>query len=99
MKIDKDSVVDVLRTLTVPGNGQDLISSGSLSNIQIFGDQIDIDLKINNPSLQARKKLEVEILKAIHSQINIKAKINTNIKVESAKPSLSAPIKGNLFLE
>lgn len=94
MKIDKDSVVDVLRTLTVPGNGQDLISSGSLSNIQIFGDQIDIDLKINNPSLQARKKLEVEILKAIHSQINIKAKINTNIKVESAKPSLSAPIKG-----
>lgn len=94
MKIDKDSVVDVLKTLTVPGNGQDLISSGSLSNIQIFGDQIDIDLKINNPSLQARKKLEVEILKAIHSQINIKAKINTNIKVESAKPSLSAPIKG-----
>lgn len=94
MKIDKDSVVDVLRTLTVPGNGQDLISSGSLSNIQIFGDQIDIDLKINNPSLQARKKLEVEILKAIHSQINIKAKINTNIKVESAKPSLSVPIKG-----
>ena len=94
MKIDKDSVVDVLRTLTVPGNGQDLISSGSLSNIQIFGDQIDIDLKINNPSLQARKKLEVEILKAIHSQINIKAKINTNIKVESAKPSLSSPIKG-----
>lgn len=94
MKIDKDSVVDVLRTLTVPGNGQDLISSGSLSNIQIFGDQIDIDLKINNPSLQARKKLEVEILKAIHSQINIKAKINTNIKVEAAKPSLSVPIKG-----
>ena len=94
MKIDKDSVVDVLRSLTVPGNGQDLISSGSLSNIQIFGDQIDIDLKINNPSLQARKKLEVEILKAIHSQINIKAKINTNIKVEAAKPSLSVPIKG-----
>ncbi len=78
--ITKESVVEVLKTLTSPGSGEDLVTSGSVSNIQIFGDQIDIDLKINNPSLQARKKLEVEILKAIHSKIDIKAKIKSSKK-------------------
>ena len=90
----KESVIKVLKTLTTPGAGEDLITSGSVTNIQVFGDQIDINLKINNPSLQARKKIEVEILKAIHSQINIKAKINTNITVDSTKQSKSQPIKG-----
>ena len=90
----KESVIKVLKTLTTPGSGEDLITSGSVTNIQVFGDQIDINLKINNPSLQARKKLEVEILKAIHSQINVKAKINTDITVDSTKQSRSQPIKG-----
>ena len=94
MIITKESVIEVLKTLTVPGSGEDIITSGSVSNIQIFGDQIDIDLKINNPSLQARKKIDVEILKAIHSKINIKAKIKTNIKVDSSRPTPSQPIKG-----
>ena len=94
MIITKESVIEVLKTLTIPGSGEDIITSGSVSNIQIFGDQIDIDLKINNPSLQARKKIDVEILKAIHSNINIKAKIKTNIKVDSSRPTPSHPIKG-----
>jgi ATP-binding protein involved in chromosome partitioning len=94
MIITKESVIEVLKTLTAPGSGEDIITSGSVSNIQIFGDQIDIDLKINNPSLQARKKIDVEILKAIHSKINIKAKIKTNIKVDSSRPTPSQPIKG-----
>jgi len=98
MMITKESVVEVLKTLTSPGSGEDLMTSGSVSNIQIFGDQIDIDLKINNPSLQARKKLEVEILKAIHSKIDIKAKIKTNITVDNTKPSNSHIIKGQPIL-
>ena len=98
MMITKESVVEVLKTLTSPGSGEDLITSGSVSNIQIFGDQIDIDLKINNPSLQARKKLEVEIIKAIHSKIDIKAKIKTNITVDNTKLSNSHIIKGQPIL-
>ena len=94
MKITKESVINVLKTITSPGSGEDLITSGRVINIQIFGDQIDIDLKINNPSLQARKKIEVEILKAIHSKIHVKAKIKTNISVDSSKSSISQPIRG-----
>ena len=46
MIITKESVIEVLKTLTIPGSGEDIITSGSVSNIQIFGDQIDIDLKM-----------------------------------------------------
>ena len=47
----------------------------------IFGDQIDIDLKLNNPSLQARKKLEVLILKTLHEKVYEKAKIKINVSI------------------
>ena len=48
---------------------------------------------LKNPSLQARKKVEVEILKSIHAQVYNKANISINIKVETP-PKADAPIKG-----
>jgi ATP-binding protein involved in chromosome partitioning len=59
----------------------------------IFGDQVDIDLELQNPSLQARKKLEVTILKTLHEQVYEKAKIKINTKVLSP-PSPNEQIKG-----
>ncbi|MGC6479372.1 MAG: P-loop NTPase [Flavobacteriaceae bacterium] len=94
MKITQAQVEEVLRGITLPGQGADLMSSGAVQNIQVFGDQLDIDLKLNNPSLQARKKLEVEVLKSIHSQIHEKAKVNIKVQVEKA-PEPAAPIKGS----
>ena len=40
-------------------------------------------MTIKNPSLQARKKAEVEILQTIHRKVYEKAKIKVNIKVEA----------------
>ncbi|MGB0376134.1 MAG: P-loop NTPase [Flavobacteriaceae bacterium] len=93
MKITRSQVEQVLRQITLPGQGEDLISGGAVKNIQVFGEQVDIDLTLNNPSLQARKKLEVEILKKLHTEIHPKLQINTKIVVEKA-PEPAAPIKG-----
>ena len=94
MKINKKSIESILKTINSPGTNQDLISSGALLNIQIFGDQIEIDLKINNPSLQARKKLEIDIEKSIISKIDDKLIIKTNISVDYSKSKSSNLIKG-----
>jgi ATP-binding protein involved in chromosome partitioning len=59
----------------------------------IFDDQIDVDIQLQNPSLQARKKLEVSILKTIHENVYEKAKIKINIKVVSP-PAEENTIKG-----
>ena len=90
----KNQVLEALETITVPGEGQNMVESGAVKNVQVFGDEVVVDITIKNPSLQARKKTEVEILKTIHEQVYQKAKITTNIKVEApAQPSVNE-IKG-----
>ena len=81
MKISKEDVINALKTISLSGDNENIIDKGSVSNVMIFGDQIDIDLKLNNPSLQARKKLEVLILKTLHEKVYEKAKIKINVSI------------------
>lgn len=92
MTLSKQDIQAALRTITLPGEGKPLMESGAVKNIVVFGDEVVIDLTLQNPSLQARKKLEVEILKCIHKEVHPKAKIKTNITVQA--PLKSEPIKG-----
>jgi ATP-binding protein involved in chromosome partitioning len=95
MTLDKKEVLKALENITVPGEGQNMVESGAVKNIQIFGDEVEIDITISNPSLQARKKTEVEILKIIHKEVYEKAKIKVNLKVEAAaEKSKPNEIKG-----
>ena len=93
MKIAKKDILEVLKTITMPGEGQNMVQSGAVNNVNVFGDEVIIDLTINNPSLQARKKTEVEILKVIHDHVYAKAKIKVNIKVNTEKKETQT-IKG-----
>ena len=95
MKITKETVYNALKRISLPGEGENIVDKGAVSNIMIFGDQVDIDVQLNNPSLQARKKLEVTILKTVHEQVYEKAKIKVNVKVViPPKTTESEPIKG-----
>ena len=92
MKLNKEEVIKALETITAPGTGENLIDNKAVTNIMVFGDEIDIDIRLFNPSLQARKKLEVSILEVIHQRVYPKAKIKINTKVE--KPAHVKSIKG-----
>lgn len=94
MKLDKKEVLKALEHITVPGEGKNMVESGAVKNIQIFGDEVEVDITINNPSLQARKKTEVEILKIIHREVYEKAKIKVNIKVDAPATPKPNQIKG-----
>jgi ATP-binding protein involved in chromosome partitioning len=93
MKITKKAVINALKKISLPGEGENIVDRGVVSNIMIFDDQIDVDIQLQNPSLQARKKLEVSILKTIHENVYEKAKIKINIKVVSP-PAEDKTIKG-----
>jgi ATP-binding protein involved in chromosome partitioning len=94
VKLDKNEIIKALKTITVPGEGGNMVETGAVRNIQVFGDEVVVDLTISNPSLQARKKTEVSILQTIHEKVYPKAKITVNVKVEAATPPEVAPIKG-----
>ena len=93
MTILKAQVIEALRKITSPGEGGNLIDAGVVKNIVVFGDEVVVDATISNPSLQAKKKVEVEIMKAIHAEVYEKAKVKVNITVEAA-PSQKNEIKG-----
>lgn len=85
MDLTKQNITKTLEKVNMSGSSDNIVSSGILKNVQVFGDQVDIDIVVSNPALQARKKLEVDIMKIIHDDIYEKAKINVNTKVESPK--------------
>lgn len=94
MKFNKKDILAALEHITVPGEGKNMVESGAVTNVMVFGDEVEVDITITNPTLQARKKTEVEILKVIHAKVYEKAKIKINIKVDApAKPKVNE-IKG-----
>lgn len=93
MNLAKQDIQQALQTISLPGEGKNLMESGAVKNIVVFEDEVVIDLILSNPSLQARKKVEVEILKCIHKEVHPKAKIKINVTVEA--PPKAESIKGN----
>jgi ATP-binding protein involved in chromosome partitioning len=94
VKLNKQDILKALETISVPGEGQNMVESGAIKNVVTFGDEVIVDITIANPSLQAKKKTEVDIMKTIHNLVYEKAKITVNVKVDT--PTKSAPnvIKG-----
>lgn len=91
----KSEILNALSTISAPGEGQNLVESGAIKNVQVFGDEVIVDVTINNPSLQAKKKTEVSILQVIHAEVHPKAKITVNVTVDApAKTEQPNLIKG-----
>lgn len=89
LKIEKKDIQAALSTITVPGEGANMIASGAIRNIMTFADEIVIDIVITNPALQAKKKVEADITSVLREKVYADAKIKVNIKVEApAKPEI-----------
>jgi ATP-binding protein involved in chromosome partitioning len=94
LKLNKQDILNALRTITVPGEGENMVDSGAVTNVVTFADEVIVDITIKNPSLQARKKTEVEILQTIHKEVYEKAKIKVNLKVDAPVAKPKNEIKG-----
>ncbi|WP_242131289.1 Mrp/NBP35 family ATP-binding protein [Aestuariivivens marinum] len=98
MKLNKQEILKALETITAPGEGQNMVDSGAVKNVVVFGDEVVVDITIKNPSLQAKKRTEVDILKTIHDKVYEKAKIKVNVKVEAPEHPKANVIKGEPIL-
>ena len=93
MKVTKESVIRVLHKIATPGIGTNLVESGALKNVQVFGEEVDVDVTISTPALHVKKKLEVDIMKLIHDDLFEKAVVNVKITVNAPekKPEIKGP--------
>ncbi|MEY3040446.1 MAG: Mrp/NBP35 family ATP-binding protein [Flavobacteriaceae bacterium] len=82
MKTTKQAVLDALTKISAPGEGKNMVESGAVTNVVVFGDEVVVDVVIDNPTLQARKKTEVSVMQVIHAEVDQKLKVKVNVKVE-----------------
>jgi ATP-binding protein involved in chromosome partitioning len=91
MKLDRKEILKALETITVAGEGKNMVESGAITNVVTFSDEVVVDLTITTPAMHIKKRAEDDIRKLITEQFAA-AKVKVNIKVET--PEKTNEIKG-----
>lgn len=94
MAYSKSEIIAALEKVTSTKTDQNLVDAGHVKNIQVFGDEVVVDLISLSPALHVKKKLEVDVLKAIHSEVDQKLKVKVNLEVPKEAQEKAAMIRG-----
>ncbi|WP_026704626.1 Mrp/NBP35 family ATP-binding protein [Flavobacterium soli] len=92
MKLDRKEILKALETLSIAGEGKNMVESGAVTNVVTFGEEAIVDLTISTPAMHIKKRAEEDIRKLIQEKFNPDAKVKVNIKVET--PEKPTEIKG-----
>ncbi|OYX85317.1 MAG: chromosome partitioning protein [Flavobacteriales bacterium 32-34-25] len=89
MKLDRKEILKALETITIAGEGKNMVESGAVTNVITFGDEVVVDLVLHTPAMHIKKRAEDDIRKTIQEKVAAEAKIKVNIKVEAPeKPEI-----------
>ncbi|WMW77741.1 Mrp/NBP35 family ATP-binding protein [Flavobacterium sp. 20NA77.7] len=94
MKLDRKEILAALETISIAGEGKNMVESGAIQNVLTFGDEVVVELVLSNPALHIKKRAEVDIIKVIHEKVYEKAKVKVNIKVTTPEKEDAPTIKG-----
>jgi len=56
MKLDKKDILKALETITIAGEGKNMVESGAVKNVVTFGEEVIIDLVLSTPAMHIKKK-------------------------------------------
>ena len=94
MKLNREDIFKALETISLPGEGKNMIESGAVQNVMTFADEVVVDLKMTTPALHIKKRAEADVIKVIKEKVHADAKVQVNIKVEKAPAQNPNLIKG-----
>jgi ATP-binding protein involved in chromosome partitioning len=83
MKLDRKEILKALETITIAGEGKNMVESGAVKNVITFGNEVVVDLVLSTPAMHIKKRAEDDIKKLIHEQFSKEADVKVNIKVEA----------------
>ena len=83
MKLDRKEILKALETITIAGEGKNMVESGAVQNVITFGDEVVVDLLLSTPAMHIKKRAEDDIKKLIHDKFSPDAVVKVNIKVEA----------------
>lgn len=85
MKIDKKDILSALETISVSGEGKNMVESGVVQNVMIFGNEVVIDLVLTTPAMHIKKRAENDVKKTIREKVSPEVDVKVNIKVDAPK--------------
>ena len=85
MKIEKNQILKVLESISIAGEGKNMVESGAISNIVIFGNEVVIDLLLTTPAMHIKKRAEDDIRNLISTTFPSVEKVKINTKVATAE--------------
>lgn len=94
MKLDRKEILKALETITIAGEGKNMVESGAVTNVVTFGDEAIVDLVLTTPAMHIKKRAEDDIRKTIHDLVSKEAKVKVNIKVDVPSKENPNQIKG-----
>lgn len=92
MKFNKEQIFKALETISVAGEGKNMIESGVVTNVLVFGQEVVVDITLATPAMHIKKRAEDDIIKVIKEKVSQEAVIKVNIKVDA--PKTTNEIKG-----
>ncbi len=95
MKLDRKEILKALESISIAGEGKNMVESGAVTNVITFGDEVVVDLVLSTPAMHIKKRAEDDIRKLINETFSADAKVKVNIKIE-AKENPNE-IKGKTF--
>ncbi|WP_284652722.1 Mrp/NBP35 family ATP-binding protein [Flavobacterium terrisoli] len=84
MKLDRKEILSALETISIAGEGKNMVESGAVKNVLTFGNEVVVDLVISTPAMHIKKRAEDDIKKLIHEKFSPDADVKVNIKVETS---------------
>ena len=90
----KAAVETIVKDILVPGLSQTIGSVNALTNLQVIGKDVVIDLALTSPSLQSRKKIEKHVRSVLQEKMS--KDYNLQVHVAHQESSPSAP-KSNII--
>ena len=92
MKLERKEILSALETISIAGEGKNMVESGAVKNVLTFGNEVVVDLVLTTPAMHIKKRAEDDIKKLIHSNFSPDIVVKVNIKVET--PEKANEIKG-----
>ena len=83
MKLDKKAVLSALESISVAGEGKNMVESGAVTNVVVFGNEVVVDLVLATPAMHIKKRAENDIINTIREKLLTEANVKVNIKVEA----------------
>ena len=94
MKFNKQDILKALETISLAGEGENMVASGAVLNVITFANEVIVDVKMTTPAMHIKKRAEADIIKTIKEKVSNEADVKVNIKVEAPAKENANLIKG-----